>query len=159
MTDPGIDFCWSQGIQLLRKLGWGVEGVVYETSRPSALKVLHRQEAYQRERDAYLRLRDRGISSVCGLRIPTLLSYDDDLLVVEMSIVRPPSIVDFASVWLDQPPDFPPDVIADWHERLREEFGDRAAEVIRVLDTLEREAGVYRLDVNKHDVRFDDREI
>jgi hypothetical protein len=45
-------------LRIERQLGFGVQGTVYSSSRRTAIKVHEREVAYQRERDAYLRLRD-----------------------------------------------------------------------------------------------------
>ena len=132
----------------------GKDGTVYETDRPSAVKEHERAESYRSERDVYLRLRDVGVTRSGGLRAPTLIDFDDDQRVIEMTLVKPPFIVDFASAFLDQPPDFSEDVIAHWHEEIRDRFGERFADVMTVLDALAREAGVYLLDVHPHNLKF-----
>ena len=50
-----------------------------------------------------------------GLRVPRLLQFDDDLWVIEMTIVSRPFVLDFAGAYLDMPPDFSDEVMADWH--------------------------------------------
>src|SRR5436853_3477547 len=68
--------------------------------------------------------------SICGLKLPLLLNYDDNLLIIEMTTVTPPYLLDFASAWLDSPPDFSREVINDWHDRLRESFGPLFPDII-----------------------------
>lgn len=155
MTDGAIRYCRAAGIDVLRRIGDGKDGTVYETSRPSAVKEHVREESYQRERDAYLRLRDRGVRTINGLRIPSLWAFDDELRVIEMSIVRPAFIVDFASAWLDKPPDFPDDVISTWHDEINDRFGARAPDVFALLEALAKQAGVYVLDVHPHNIKFE----
>lgn len=72
-----------------------------ETPSLSAVKVFDRVEAYGRERDAYLRLRQHQVTSVQGHTAPQLLRYDDVLGVIEMSIVSPPFVLDFGKARLD----------------------------------------------------------
>ena len=55
-------YAGEKGISLTQFLGDGNDGAVWATSRNSAVKVLDRADSYRRERDAYLRLKDRGVS-------------------------------------------------------------------------------------------------
>jgi len=148
-------YCSQQQLELIGKLGAGKDGTVHQTRSGSAVKVHERPDSYQAERDVYLRLLARGIINVCGLSVPVLLNFDDDLLVLEMQMVSPPYLLDFASAWLDNPPDFSREVINEWHDRLRESFGDRFPEIINVLETLANDAGVYMLDIHPHNVKFE----
>ena len=42
------------------------------------------------------------------------MRFDESLLVIEMSIVRPPFLLDFAAATLDVEPDFPEGTLDDW---------------------------------------------
>ena len=64
-------------------------------------------EPYLRERAVYERLRDAGVSEILGFNVPQLIRFDDELRIIEMSIVARPFVLDFAGAWLDTPPDFP----------------------------------------------------
>ncbi len=59
-----------------------------------------------RERDCYRHLKSLAISNIEGFAIPRLIDSDDELLVVEMDIVSPPFLLDFAKAYLEGPPDF-----------------------------------------------------
>src|SRR6059058_5955375 len=85
-------------------LGGGKDGSVWRTSRLTALKVHERIESYRAERDAYARLRDLQNRRVAGFTVPLLRVHDDELGTLEMDIVFPPFVVDFASEHLDQSP-------------------------------------------------------
>jgi hypothetical protein len=98
-------------------LGFGTDGCVWKTSRKSAVKVFEREANYQRERDCYQRLKSRGMVQIGCFEIPRLMDCDDELLVVEMGIVAPPFLLDFAKAYLDRPPDFSPEVMAEWEEQ------------------------------------------
>ena len=139
----------------LRVLGEGKDGEVYETTDGTAVKLHHSAEVYRRERDAYLRLGDLEIDEVAGLQLPTLIDHDDDLLILEMTKVNPPFLLDFASAYLDDPPDWPEDVMEAWHEELRERFDDRYGDVLAVLAELEGAAGVHLFDVHADNLKFD----
>src|SRR5258705_6214572 len=155
MNDPLDSYCARHAIRIIKRLGAGKDGTVFQTSRRSAVKVHERSESYISERDVCIRLRDREIDEICGLSVPILIRYDDDLRIIEMTIVNPPYILDFASAWLDKPPDFPPEVLDAWHEQLRENFGDRFPDVMGLLEALGNDAGVYLLDIHPHNVKFE----
>ena len=77
--------------------------------------------------------------------MPQLISFDDELLVIEMTVVEPPFIPDFAGAYIGKAPDFPPEVIEQWRMEKREEFGDRWPEVESALDWLRSRLGVQLL--------------
>jgi len=106
-----------------------------------------------KELDAYLRLKERSVDNINGFHVPQLLNFDDELLAVEMTIVAKPYVLDFAGAFLDSPPQFPEDVIADWEEQKREQFGSRWTIVESVLSVL-RSHGVFFTDVNPDNIAF-----
>ena len=98
-------------------LGAGIHGSVfaaeYQTQGGrSAIKGHERRPAYERERDVYLRLREIEITTVRGCHVPALIDYDDQLLVIEMTVVSRPFVLDFAGAYLDEGPDFSDEVLA-----------------------------------------------
>lgn len=78
-------------------LGKGKDGSVWRTSRLSALKIHATSTSYLPERDAYIRLQEVGVAKVAGFNVPALYVFDDELLAIEMEIIIPPFVVDFAS--------------------------------------------------------------
>lgn len=78
---------------------------------------------YARERDIYLRLFQLSVTVVCGFHVPQLVDFDNQLRVLEIGIVQPPFALDFAGAYLDETPDFSPEVWAEWEEQKREQFG------------------------------------
>jgi len=62
---------------LLRFLGNGNDGAVWESNQQTAIKVLERRESYLRERDAFLRLQDHEVVDIQGFAIPCLIGFDD----------------------------------------------------------------------------------
>lgn len=157
------EYARRQGLRLGDQLGFGVHGTVFVAESqeqntaapaPTAVKV-HRQEAdYKRERDVYLRLRDNGVSAIRQYHVPELIRYDDSLLILEMTIVTRPYVLDFAGAFLDYEPDFDSEVLADWHAEKREQFGKRWAEVQGILRTLE-DYGIFVVDVNPNNIAAD----
>ena len=140
------EFADEKNRSLIRQLGAGYDGVVFETDDRSAIKSFRYKELYERERDVYFRLAEHGMTNVCGCRIPRLLDYHDQLFVVEIGIVQPPFVLDFAGAYLDQRPDFPADVYADWQAEKAEQFGDDWPRVQSIMATLAG-IGVFLADV------------
>jgi hypothetical protein len=113
------EYCFRVGAQLGPQLGYGVHGTVFAVHNQtdleqSAIKIHERERPYQRERDVYRRLAETSVSAVRNCRVPRMLRCDDDLWVIEISIVTPPYLLDFAGAYLDKSPDFSEDVLAEW---------------------------------------------
>ena len=143
----------SHGLQLEDRLGFGFDGIVYSTSRQSAVKVFRHEPLYRRERDVYLRLRKRGVVQVLDFKVPQLVESDDLLWVVEMTIVSPPFVLDFAGAYLDQRPDYPDEVLSEWQAEKAEQFGDRWP-IVRLLMSSFVPFGIYLADVKPGNIEF-----
>ena len=89
------------------------------------------ERLYQRERDVYLRLRSQSIVEVAGFAVPQLIHHDDRLWVVEMGIVSPPFVLDFAGAYLDRRPDYPDDVMEEWQAEKLEQFGEERWQIVQ----------------------------
>lgn len=135
------------------ELGFGYDGIVFSTDRKSAIKALRFQPLFQRERDVYLRLKEHGVVEVLGFNVPRLLRFDDELFVIEMEIVSPPFVLDFAGAYLDTPPDYPEDVLEEWRAEKTEQFGERWPEVKRVMSEF-RALGIFLADVKPGNIEF-----
>lgn len=145
------EFAAGRELQLIRRLGAGYDGVVFESDRATAVKSLRYSELFERERDVYLRLFERSVCEVCGCRIPRLVDSSDRLFVVEMEIVQPPYVLDFAGAYLDLRPDFPPDVYEEWQAEKAEQYGDDWPLVQSIMATLAGIGGVPgRCEAGKH---------
>lgn len=141
--------------RLLARLGSGRDGEVYLTDRNSAVKFFTIQENYSRERSAYERLSRLLITQVAGHAVPLLLQADDKFLAIEMTLVRPPFLLDFASAYDElEAPDFSEEVWVEWREQKQKEFGDRWNDVDAVLAELTRLTGLVMLDVNPGNIKF-----
>lgn len=86
--------------------------------------------------------------------VPKLIGFDDDLLALEMTIVFPPFIVDFASAIFDDPPDLIEDEGHTFEDRVRENFDEHADEALGIYYELASRAGIYLIDLHAHNVRF-----
>src|SRR5271169_2951784 len=129
-------------LDLVETLGSGKDGIVLvakHKAKPAdiAIKVLRWDELYQREKQVYQRLRELGVNAVQGFNVPQLLGCDDDLRVLEMTIVKRPFVLDFAGAYLDARPEFPEDVWVDWEATKREQFEGRWPSVQAILGAFE----------------------
>ncbi|MCI0536982.1 MAG: hypothetical protein L0Z50_17340 [Verrucomicrobiales bacterium] len=103
----------------------------------------------------YQRLRELNAITVLRFNVPQLIGFDDELRVLEMTIVKRPFVLDFAAAYLDARPEFSQDVWTQWETEKEEQFEARWPEVRRVLDAVE-ELGVYLLDVSPANIAFVD---
>jgi hypothetical protein len=152
------------GLPLADELGHGVHGIVFATEGQvqhgtlplrSAIKAHLREIDYCRERDVYLRLQSCNVTMIRGFHVPQLLRFDDGWLIVDMTIVQRPFVLDFAGAYLDRAPDFSEEVMADWRADKLEQFGERWPEVEAILRVLET-YGVYMEDVHPNNISFAD---
>ena len=143
-----------QGRILIGQLGYGYDGSVFATERQSAIKVLRFERLYQRERDVYLRLRSEAIIDIAGFSVPQLIHHDDRLWVVEMGIVSPPFVLDFAGAYLDRRPDYPDDVMEEWQQEKLEQFGAERWDVVQLVMAHFARMGIYLADVKPGNIMF-----
>lgn len=149
-----VDFCLRTHQRIRGTIGVGKDGFVLKTSLNHAVKFLRHAEVYGREKRAYQRFALHRVRAVAGFNVPNFYASYDDLLAVEMEQVPRPFVVDFASAHLDEPPEFPPDVLADFHERIHDLFGPRAGDVFSLLNELGERYGVYMLDARPANIQF-----
>lgn len=149
--DRGRTYAQSRGIEIQRFLGAGYDGTVFATNRKSAIKALNWSELYQCERNIYFRLEQHQIRKIVGCNVPRLMSYDDDLWVLEMTIVSPPYVLDFAGARLDHTNDYPPDIRRQWEREKRIQFGSNWQYVPRIVVAFQR-MGIYLSDLNPGNV-------
>lgn len=142
-------------IDLANPLGAGTDGAVWKTNRTTAVKAFERQASYELELQCYFRFHSAEIDSINGFAVPRLMGFNEELLVIEMGIVSPPFIIDFAKVRLDRPYDFSEEVIADWNESGQELFEERWPQVKALLWELER-FGIYYMDAKPGNIMFGD---
>lgn len=103
------------------------------------------------EKLVYLKLKQAEVRDVAGFAIPELLAVDDDRLVVEIEIVRPPFIVDFAGAYLDRQPPFSPEEWAAWEQERHEMFEADWKWVKRAISQRKRH-GIFLNDVKPGNV-------
>jgi hypothetical protein len=148
---------YSIGLDLQTPLGHGTDGSVWKSSRRSAIKALVHANNYIQERECYQRFTAAGITELLGFSIPRLLAFNDELQIIEMTLVKAPFILDFAKAYIDTQPDFSQEVWQEWDEQGRELFETRWNDVRKLISAL-RQFGIYYLDAKpgKSSSRNDD---
>lgn len=142
-------------LRIVRELGWGMDGLVLMVEPKAAVKTFKYPEQYHRELNVYKRLHSKSVFQVLDFNIPRLIDHDDELKVIEMSVVNPPFVLDFASAYLDTPPDFPDEIQEEWYRERRELFEDRWPVVRKILSEF-RKLGIYLTDVKPGNIEFDE---
>src|SRR6185312_8845477 len=107
-----------------------------------------------REYLCYIRLASNGISQVLGHRVPKLIDADEELMVLEMTIVKRPFLLDFGAARLDSAPDFPPEVLETWEQEKVEQFGDHWPHAAAIIDQMRTHFGIYLLDIHPGNIGF-----
>jgi len=112
-------------LRLRERLGFGIHGTVHVVEHEgnddrSAVKAFDQSEFYVREREVYERLREAGITKVLAFHVPQIIRAEDNLHVIEMTIVTRPFVLDFAGAFLDRRPEFPEETWSDWELNKRE---------------------------------------
>jgi hypothetical protein len=146
------------GRVLDEELGTGVQGTVHTIRRrgeifAAAVKAHSNDLNYARERDVYLQLKEFNTTQICGCDVPWLWNHDDELLILEMTIVQRPFILDFGGAYLMYPPDFSDDILADEDRKRRELYGDDYPRVMTILRALE-QLDIYMIDVHPGNISF-----
>ena len=77
-----------------------------------------------------------------------------ELQIIEMSVVVPPFIVDFASARLDADPQLIEDAGNTMDDFVRSRFDDRTDIVMGVYCELINKAGMYLTDLHPHNIKF-----
>jgi len=124
-------------VTLLHHLGpeAGQQNAVFQSDRMTAVKFFDRPSRFARELEVYRILLASGTRSIAGHNVPQLILADEELLVMELSIVQRPFVLDFEGAMKpEEVPDFEPLTIEEHYERLRELFGDRWTDALHVAE-------------------------
>jgi hypothetical protein len=111
-----------RNIKLGERLGFGIHGIVFaaeDNTKPGffAVKFHREQRPFERECHVYQRMREEQAKRILGFNVPQLLRIDEQFRAIEMTIVRPPFLLDFADAALDEAPDFSEDILKQWSGR------------------------------------------
>ncbi len=143
---------------LVEWLGFGIHGSVHVVEdkikrTKAAIKAHRAAEFYQRERAVYELLSRAGVTEVLGFHVPQFIRGDDELQVIEMTIVTRPFVLDFAGAYVGAPPAFTEEIWAGWEVEKREQFGSRWTTVQAVMSAFEN-FGVHLADVSPSNIAF-----
>jgi hypothetical protein len=147
------EYSRNRNLILTKELGSGTDGCVWATANRTAVKSCHREACFYREIGCYERLAEHKISRIDDCDIPALLDYDESLLVLQMDIVKPPYLLDFGKAYLNFPPNFSPEVMADTNAEQREIWGARWPEVQSIISQLA-DVLIYYLDTKPGNIRL-----
>jgi hypothetical protein len=150
-------------LSLAETLGFGVHGVIFVAEDKSktgmtgkfALKAHRSAEPYRREREIYEHLKQAQVTQIAGFSVPQALGFDNELLVILMTIVTRPFVLDFAGAYLYEPPEFSEEILAEAEAERRERFEDRWPKVEEVLAAL-RALDIHMVDVSPNNIAFQD---
>jgi hypothetical protein len=140
------------------RLGEGKDGSVFQTDRLTAIKYLNFQEHYTRELRAYRILDELKVDAICDHAVPNLVSSDDAHRAIEMTIVRPPFLLDFVSAYTDEEMDrfaFDDDIWLEREATWAEHFGPRWAHVKDIRSQFHHLTGLTLLDLSLNNIRFE----
>lgn len=149
-------YCRAQAppIKLIEQLGFGQDGYVWSTNRDTALKGFEREENYTRELKCYQRLTELKVLEINEFSVPALHHFDHSLLIVEMSIVFPPFLIDFGKSYLDEKPDYDETTMAEFWQSRQALFDAGEWPIVRgLLNSLE-SYGIFYLDAKPGNIRF-----
>ena len=145
-------------LRLGERLGFGIHGSVHVVEHQikrtkSAIKSHRAREFYLRESAVYERLSEADVTEILRFHVPQFIRADDDLQVIEMTIVTRPFVVDFAGAYVGAPPEFSEDIWAEWESEKCEQFGARWITVRAVMSALE-DLGIHLVDVSPGNIAF-----
>jgi hypothetical protein len=151
------EYCISRHCEPLfnSQLGWGQEGYVWETSRRSAIKVYrdNGETNFNREFRCYSILSENDITEVHGFNVPQMIDCESRLLVIELTIVTAPYILDFGKANF-RPHDFSDEVMEDYESDREELFEGNWLRVSNALSSLER-FGIFYNDARPGNINCD----
>ncbi|MCA9102538.1 MAG: hypothetical protein KDA63_15360 [Planctomycetales bacterium] len=151
-------YACSRGLALADHLGSGTDGSVWktksnDTNDMTVVKAFQAQKNYRMELGCYQRLEFHNVWKVGRFAIPRMVDFSDEWLVIEMSIVTAPYLLDFGKTYLDFEPEHSPETWADFHQEQKEVWEDKYDEVQAVLSEL-RSMGIYYRDPRPGNIMF-----
>ena len=155
--EPSAQYAAKYSIRFTDDLGNGKDGRVLRSQYGDAVKFFHDEAVYRRELRAYQILRKLGIDQINGFQVPRLIRHDDALRAIEMTVVQPPFILDFASAYTGREYErleFSQEVLDEREAHWAEIFGDQWPEVQSLRAAFTRETGLILLDLSLNNIKF-----
>ena len=157
LRDNADSYCKLSGSKLITNpaLGHGTDGSVWRTNSETAVKAFYHAKNFADELECYRRLEMENVTEILSLAVPALEGSSEEFLVIEMSIVQKPYLLDFGKVYIDRPPPYAGDIqlLNNWHAEVRELFEDRAPDVHSVLHVLKK-MGIHYVDPKPANICF-----
>lgn len=136
-------------------LGSGQDGLVLATSRGTAVKAARYEDLYTRELKVYKRLQEKGVGKIGRFSVPELVDFEKSVWAIEMQIVSPPFVLDFAGAAVDRQPDYPEEVLEAAQREQEELFEGHWPEIESLLAGFRRH-GIYLMDLHPRNINFGD---
>ena len=118
------------------------------------MKVFARQDTYERERECYRRLFENVVERLAGFHVPELMDYSNIHCAIEMTIVKPPCILDFGKAYVDSPPEYSEEALAEAEEAERELFSGEEWKRVRLVRAALLRYGIYYFDARPSNIMF-----
>ena len=152
-------YAQQRGFSIQEPLGDGLHGSVWKVQRQdgtfSWVVKMHRYlPAWRRELLCYERLQELNISRVAGAKVPQLIRADEEWRAIEMTLVTAPFLLDFATAWLDERPEFVPGAWEEAEAKAAEVFSQDWSRAQAVIQALEAETGIIMGDVHPGNLRL-----
>jgi hypothetical protein len=144
----------AEGISLVECIGQGIDGTVWRSTRQSAIKSCYRRDTYDRERDSYRRLFEHSVRKLADFDVPELMNYQNDLQIIEMTIVFPPCILDFGKAYVDSPPDYSSEALVEAEAAERELFTEEQWKQVRLVRAALLRYGIHYFDARPSNIMF-----
>lgn len=124
-------------------------------SESTAIKIFTHLPKFEQELAVYERLHEWDVTKVLGFNVPSLVASSRKLLIIEMTIVKPPFLLDFEISKLDEDQSFDSSMgTEEWWDRLRPLFGRRLPMVRDVFYYLSNRYGIYYYDLAPRNMDF-----
>ncbi|MBL8813988.1 MAG: hypothetical protein JNM43_27715 [Planctomycetaceae bacterium] len=152
------EYATRKRIDLLNRLGWGMDGLVYSTKQSSAVKAHSKKETFEKEQRVYQALAEHPEYDFAGFSVPRMLECHPELWIIEMQLVVPPFVVDFTGATIGKQSsaflDMSEEDYTEWRNEKIEAYGESDWEQVEIVIRCFRRIGIYLNDVHKGNIRL-----
>jgi hypothetical protein len=101
-----------------------------------------------------MRLFENGVTRLAGFHVPELLEFSNSFCAIEMTIVKPPCILDFGKAYVDSPPEYSREALAEAEQAERELFTDDQWKQVRLVRAALLRYGIHYFDARPSNIMF-----